>query len=59
MKEVKNMDKEEPLFVIEMKTHAWEQSGYVSNNLKPGHLGLCLNITFLKSKCSKDEIYSF
>jgi hypothetical protein len=54
MKEVKNMDKEEPLFVIEMKTHEWKQSGYVSNNLKPGHLGLYLNITFLKSKCSKD-----
>jgi len=49
------MDEKETLFVIEMSTHAWDQSGYISNNFKPDHLGLYLNTTFLESKCSKDE----
>lgn len=36
------MDEKETLFVIEMSTHAWDQSGYISNNFKPDHLGLYL-----------------
>lgn len=36
------MDEKETLFVIEMSTHAWDQSGYISNNFKPNHLSLYL-----------------
>lgn len=36
------MDEKETLFVIEMSTHAWDQSGYISNNFKPDHLGFIL-----------------
>jgi len=51
------MNEKEPLFVIEMSTCALDQSGYISNNFKPDHQALYLNITLLESKCSKGEIY--